>query len=64
MQFVVCFLNRFHRTGNLNKKSDVYSIGIVLLELITGQPAIARVAGEAIHILQRVTPIIERGDIR
>ena len=56
------FLCRFQETGNLNKKSDVYSFGIVLLELITGQPAIKNPG--SIHVVGWVSPIIERGDIR
>ncbi|TXG46282.1 hypothetical protein EZV62_028221 [Acer yangbiense] len=48
-----------------NKKSDIYSFGIILFELITGQPAIKRGSGSSyIHILQWVTPEIERGDIQ
>ncbi|KAK4790778.1 hypothetical protein SAY86_031191 [Trapa natans] len=55
----------FHASGRLTKKSDVYSFGIVLLELITGQPAIIkRSLGIVIHIIERVNPLIERGDIR
>ncbi|TXG46281.1 hypothetical protein EZV62_028220 [Acer yangbiense] len=50
--------------GISNKKSDVYSFGIILFELITGQPAIKRGPEEDRYILQRVTPIIERGDIQ
>ena len=57
-------INRFHRTGNLNKKSDIYSFGIILFELITGQPAIARSLGKFVHILQWVIPIVERGDVK
>ncbi|KAL1293041.1 hypothetical protein AAHE18_19G043100 [Arachis hypogaea] len=53
----------FQRVGCLNKKSDIYSTGIILLELISGRPAISREAkGEAIHILEWVRPIFERGD--
>ncbi|XP_057998358.1 putative leucine-rich repeat receptor-like serine/threonine-protein kinase At2g19230 [Hevea brasiliensis] len=51
-------------SGNFNKKSDVYSFGIILLELITGQPAITRKAhGGFICIHQWIRPIIDRGDI-
>ncbi|XP_034696319.1 senescence-induced receptor-like serine/threonine-protein kinase isoform X2 [Vitis riparia] len=52
----------YQSTGNLNKKSDVYSFGIVLLELITGQPAIKNPG--RIHIVGWVSPMIERGDIQ
>ncbi|RVX17065.1 putative leucine-rich repeat receptor-like protein kinase [Vitis vinifera] len=52
----------YQLTGNLNKKSDVYSFGIVLLELITGQPAIKNPG--SIHIVGWVGPMIERGDIQ
>ncbi|CBI36028.3 unnamed protein product, partial [Vitis vinifera] len=52
----------YQPTGNLNKKSDVYSFGIVLLELITGQPAIKN--PRSIHIVGWVSPMIERGDIQ
>ncbi|XP_028756220.1 putative leucine-rich repeat receptor-like serine/threonine-protein kinase At2g19230 [Neltuma alba] len=54
----------FQSSGNLNKKSDVYSFGIILLELITGQPAIRREHGTVCHILHWVTPKIEVGDIQ
>ncbi|KAK0594972.1 hypothetical protein LWI29_002272 [Acer saccharum] len=50
--------------GISNKKSDVYSFGIILFELITGQPALKRGPEEDRYILQRVTPVIERGDIQ
>ncbi|XP_034696049.1 putative leucine-rich repeat receptor-like serine/threonine-protein kinase At2g19230 isoform X2 [Vitis riparia] len=52
----------YQSTGNLNKKSDVYGFGIVLLELITGQPAIKNPG--RIHIVGWVSPMIERGDIQ
>ncbi|KAG8643350.1 hypothetical protein MANES_11G031101v8 [Manihot esculenta] len=52
-------------SGNFNKKSDIYSFGIILLELITGQPAIRRdFNGEIIRIQEWVTPIFENGDVR
>ncbi|KAJ9130355.1 hypothetical protein P3X46_034684 [Hevea brasiliensis] len=52
-------------SGNFNKKSDVYSFGIILLELITGQPAIIRNTHAGfICIHQWIRPIIDRGDIQ
>ncbi|PNX86887.1 receptor-like protein kinase [Trifolium pratense] len=54
----------FQRTGNTNKKNDVYSFGIVLFVLITGRQAIVREGGETIHILEWAIPIIEGGDIQ
>ncbi|RVW51906.1 putative leucine-rich repeat receptor-like protein kinase [Vitis vinifera] len=48
--------------GYLDPESDVYSFGIVLLELITGQPAI--ITPGNIHIVQWISPMIERGDIQ
>ncbi|XP_038896233.1 putative leucine-rich repeat receptor-like serine/threonine-protein kinase At2g19230 [Benincasa hispida] len=50
--------------GNLNKKSDIYSFGIILFELITGSPAITRsYNGNNIHLLDWVAPIIKKGKI-
>ncbi|GLU14392.1 hypothetical protein SLE2022_309660 [Rubroshorea leprosula] len=50
--------------GRISKKSDVYSFGIILIELISGQPAIIRQGKEDdIHILRWICPLFERGDI-
>ena len=46
----------------MNEKSDVFSFGIVLLELITGQPAIVR-NEEPIPLVHWVSPKFEMGDI-
>ncbi|KAI6671855.1 hypothetical protein NL676_006740 [Syzygium grande] len=55
----------FHTSGNLSKKSDLYSFGVVLFELISGRPAIMRSPeGSSMHILHWVTPLIKRGDIQ
>ncbi|KAM3747026.1 hypothetical protein ACB098_05G007400 [Castanea mollissima] len=48
--------------GNLNKKGDVYSFGIVLFELITGRLALMRGREKDTHILDWVYPIIKSGD--
>lgn len=34
----------FHRTGKLSPKSDIYSFGIIILQLLTGQPPVGLVA--------------------
>uniref|UniRef100_A0A3N7G976 non-specific serine/threonine protein kinase n=1 Tax=Populus trichocarpa TaxID=3694 RepID=A0A3N7G976_POPTR len=54
----------FRASGNLNKKSDVYSFGILLCELITGQPPLIKGHQGHTHILQWVSPLVERGDIQ
>ncbi|XWS72130.1 hypothetical protein CRYUN_Cryun02cG0013800 [Craigia yunnanensis] len=52
----------YYNSRKLNEESDVFSFGVVLLELITGQHAIIR-TDESIHIVHWVSPLIERGDI-
>ncbi|XP_038899862.1 probable LRR receptor-like serine/threonine-protein kinase At1g51880 isoform X2 [Benincasa hispida] len=56
------------RNQNVNKQSDVYSFGIILLELITGKPAIKRGSSSMFegnfHILNWVESMIKNtGDI-
>ncbi|KAI9109383.1 hypothetical protein K1719_019437 [Acacia pycnantha] len=54
----------FRGSGKLNRKSDVYSFGIILLELITGQPAMKEVSlGIKIPLLDWVNPKLNNGDI-
>ncbi|XP_076921825.1 putative LRR receptor-like serine/threonine-protein kinase At4g29180 [Bidens hawaiensis] len=52
----------YRRSHELNEKSDVYSFGIVLLELITGQPAIIK-SDDHIHIMRYVGWYLNKGDI-
>ncbi|KAF8388901.1 hypothetical protein HHK36_025582 [Tetracentron sinense] len=54
----------YYISNKLNEKSDVYSFGIVLLELITGLPAFIKTSSERIHIVQWVSPMLARGEIR
>ena len=60
----MCITYRFQASGNFNKKSDFYSFGIILFELITGRPAIVRRPVRNNHILDWVNPLIERGDVQ
>jgi len=61
---LIYFFNRYQRTGNTNKKNDIYSFGIVLFELITGQKALTKASGENLHILEWVIPLVEGGDLQ
>uniref|UniRef100_A0A1J3FSR6 non-specific serine/threonine protein kinase n=2 Tax=Noccaea caerulescens TaxID=107243 RepID=A0A1J3FSR6_NOCCA len=49
----------YYNSGRLGEKSDVFSFGIVLLEIITNQ----RVISENSHITQSVGSKLNRGDI-
>ncbi|KAF8102417.1 hypothetical protein N665_0198s0121 [Sinapis alba] len=49
----------YYRTGRLAEKSDVYSYGIVLLEMITNQPVISK----EYHIAEWVGSTLNQGDI-
>uniref|UniRef100_A0A0E0M078 Protein kinase domain-containing protein n=1 Tax=Oryza punctata TaxID=4537 RepID=A0A0E0M078_ORYPU len=51
----------YYQTGRLTESSDVYSFGIVLLEIATGESPILPGQG---HIVQRVKRKIDAGDIR
>ncbi|XP_065864976.1 putative leucine-rich repeat receptor-like protein kinase At2g19210 [Euphorbia lathyris] len=52
----------YYVTNRLSEKSDVYSYGVVLLELITGRPVISK-TGEKTHISEFVSEMLENGDI-
>ncbi|RDY06974.1 putative LRR receptor-like serine/threonine-protein kinase, partial [Mucuna pruriens] len=52
----------YYKLGSLNEKSDIYSFGIVLLELITGRPAILK-GNPIMHILEWIRPELEREDL-
>ncbi|GMN37095.1 hypothetical protein TIFTF001_006535 [Ficus carica] len=58
----------YYVTNRLNEKSDVFSYGVVLLEIITNQPAIIRTSTdgteERTHISQWVSSRLANGDIR
>ncbi|KAK4773439.1 hypothetical protein SAY87_028458 [Trapa incisa] len=54
----------YNISGNLNSASDIYSFGVILFELITGYPAIIRDSKGSTHVVQWVTPFIEKGDVQ
>ena len=60
MSYILSY--RYYLTNRLTEKSDVYSFGVVLLEIITGQPVIAK-NEEKTHISVWVRSLIAKGDI-
>ncbi|XP_015866824.3 LRR receptor-like serine/threonine-protein kinase IOS1 [Ziziphus jujuba] len=54
----------YYVSNRLNEKSDIYSFGVVLLEIITGRPAIDESHNRKIHICDWITAILGNGDIR
>ncbi|GLT32123.1 hypothetical protein SLA2020_068110 [Shorea laevis] len=53
------------RIGHIRKKHDVYSFGIIILELVTGKPAIiTRDNNERITIIEWIDPFIKKGHIQ
>lgn len=63
IDYVTSLAYRYYATNRLNEKSDVFSFGVVLLEIITGQPAITKTP-EKVHIIKWVNSMVERGDVK
>ena len=54
---------RYYTSNRLNEKSDVFSFGVVLLQIVTGQPVIDK-SNNNIHISQWFTSVLVNGDIK
>lgn len=55
---------RYYTSNRLTEKSDVYSFGIVLLVIITGQPAITKHDEDIINISRWVNLKLAYGDMK
>lgn len=55
---------RYYTSNRLTEKSDVYSFGIVLLVIITGEPAITKHENDNIHICRWVNLKLAEGDMK
>ncbi|KAK2371326.1 LRR receptor serine/threonine-protein kinase IOS1 [Trifolium repens] len=53
----------YNRLSRLKGKSDVFSFGVVLLEIITGQPAITKTE-EKIHIIQWISSMLLEREVK
>ncbi|XP_008447575.2 putative leucine-rich repeat receptor-like serine/threonine-protein kinase At2g19230 [Cucumis melo] len=55
----------YYTTSQLNEKSDVFGFGVIILEIITGKPALIRGEDKDVtHIYNWVSMLISQGDIR
>nr|KAJ0209479.1 hypothetical protein LSAT_V11C400195460 [Lactuca sativa] len=54
----------YYLSYRLTEKSDLYSFGVVLLVIITGQPAITRYENDNIHISRWVKLQLAEGDVK
>ncbi|KAI3766500.1 hypothetical protein L2E82_16563 [Cichorium intybus] len=54
----------YYTSNRLTEKSDVYSFGIVLLVIITGQPAITKYENDNMHIIRWVNLKLADGDMK
>ncbi|KAL0392287.1 UNVERIFIED_CONTAM: putative LRR receptor-like serine/threonine-protein kinase [Sesamum radiatum] len=51
---VIWFLTKYGYTVNITEKSDVYSYGVVLLEILSGRSAVEPQIGDGLHIVEWV----------